>query len=81
MEVEFDLPVWPPIQSVDGSVTTHLEANVSYRVGQETYDLAQVPILASFASGEGRVVFSSFRVAKNGTPDMLLILQYIMYNL
>jgi hypothetical protein len=81
MEIEFDLPVWPPMESVEGSVTTHLEANVTYRVGTNSYDLAQVPIMVSFSSGEGRVVFSSFRVAKNSSTDMLLILQYMMYNL
>jgi hypothetical protein len=81
LEVEFDLPVWPPMESVAGSVTTHLEGNISYRVGTNSYDVAQAPIMASFTSGEGRVVFSSFRVAKNGSPDMLLILQYMMYNL
>lgn len=81
LEIYFDLPVWPPMESVDGSVTTHLEANVTYRVGTNSYDLAQAPILVSFSSGEGRVVFSSFRVARNGDANMLLILQYMMYNL
>ncbi|MEC8422975.1 MAG: hypothetical protein VX000_04310 [Myxococcota bacterium] len=81
LDVEFDLPVWPPMESVDGSVTTHLEGNISYRIGTSSYNLAQAPIMASFTSGEGRVVFSSFRVAKNGTSDMLLLLQYMMYNL
>jgi hypothetical protein len=81
ISVQYDLPVWPPIASAAESVTTHLEANVSYRQGTESYNLAQVPVLVSFTSGEGRVVFSTFRVARNGSDDMLLILQYMMYSL
>ena len=79
---EYDLPVWPPIESVDSDkVTTHLQGNVSYRVGTESYDLVDVPLLVSFTSGEGKVVFSTFRVAKNGSVQMMEILQYMMYYL
>jgi len=82
LPIEYDLPVWPPIESVDSdAVTTHLEGNVSYRVGTETYDLVEVPLLVSFTSGEGKVVFSTFRVAKNGSSEMMEILQYMMYYL
>ena len=81
LRVEYDLPVWPPIESTAASVTSHLKGSVSYRTGTESYALADVPLLVSFTSGEGRVVFSTFRVARNGTDDMTLILQYMMYNL
>ncbi|HCH64867.1 MAG TPA: hypothetical protein DFR83_18825, partial [Deltaproteobacteria bacterium] len=82
IDIEYDLPVWPPIESVDeNAVTTHLEGNVSYRIGTETYELVDAPLLVSFTSGEGKVVFSTFRVAKNGTSEMMEILQYMMYYL
>jgi len=81
MEIEYDLPVWPPIEEVSGYVTTHLTGDVSYREGQDTTELTDVPLLVSFSSGNGRVVFSTFRVAKNGTSDMMLALQYMMYSL
>ena len=81
MSIEYDLPVWPPIETVDPSVTAHLRGGVTYRVGTETYSLADVPLLVSFTSGEGKVVFSTFRVAKNGSSEMLQVLQYIMYNI
>ena len=63
------------------SVTTHLSGGVAYRVGTETYNLADVPLMVSFTAGEGKVVFSTFRVARNGSQEMLEVLQYIMYNL
>jgi hypothetical protein len=82
LDIEYDLPVWPPIESVDeAAVTTHLEGNVSYRIGTETFTLVDAPLLVSFTSGEGKVVFSTFRVAKNGTMEMMEILQYMMYYL
>ncbi len=81
IEVEFDLPVWPVMDSVDGSVSVHLSATVEYREGIETISLPARPILISFTAGEGKVVFASFRVAKNATSDMVMSLQYMMYNL
>jgi hypothetical protein len=82
LDIEYDLPVWPPIESVDeAAVTTHLEGNVSYRISTETFDLVEAPLLVSFTSGEGKVVFSTFRVAKNGSSEMMEILQYMMYYL
>jgi len=82
IDIEYDLPVWPPIESVDeAAVTTHLQGNVSYRIGTETFTLVDAPLLVSFTSGEGKVVFSTFRVAKNGTSEMMEILQYMMYYL
>jgi hypothetical protein len=81
IEVEFDLPVWPVMDSVDGSVSVHLSATVEYREGTETISLPARPILASFTAGEGKVVYASFRVAKNATADMVMSLQYMMYNL
>jgi hypothetical protein len=54
---------------------------VQYREGTAIYTLPSSPILVSFSAGNGRVFFSTFRVAKNGTNDMLLTLQYAMYSL
>ena len=81
VDIEYDLPVWPPIENVEGSVSIHLSATISYRDGQASYTLPSSPILVSFSAGEGKAVFSTFRVAKNGTDDMMLALQYMMYNL
>lgn len=81
LDIEYDLPVWPPIESVNEATTTHLTATVTYRIGTDSYNLSNVPILVSFGSGEGRVAYSTFRVAKNGDAEMLSVLQYMMYNL
>jgi hypothetical protein len=81
IEVDYDLPVWPPILSVQGYVSTHLTGTVHYREGTEAIALPDVPLLVSFSTGEGRVGFSTFRVAANQNEQMLSLLQYIMSEL
>ncbi len=79
--VEFDLPVWPPIEGVADTVSVHLTGNVEYRERTTIYPIAASPLLVSFTSGEGKVAYSTFRVAKNADSDIILTLQYMMYNL
>jgi hypothetical protein len=81
IEVQYDLPVWPPIQSISESVSVHLTGSIEYKVGANAYTLSAVPLMVSFTAGEGKVAFSTFRVAKNASTDMIMVLQYMMYNL
>jgi hypothetical protein len=81
IEVEYDLPVWPPVEKASDAVSVHLTGSVDYRLGTNSYSLASVPLLTSFTSGEGKVVYSTFRVAKNANTDMVMVLQYMMYSL
>ena len=81
ISVEYDLAVWPPIEKVSGSVSTHIAGNVNYRLGTNVYTLSAVPLLVSFTDGEGKVVFSTFRLARNSSTEMMLVLQYMMYSL
>ena len=80
-QVEFDLPVWPPIEGVADTVSVHLTGNIEYREGTNIFPLTASPLLVSFTSGEGKVAYSTFRVAKNADSDIILTLQYMMYNL
>jgi hypothetical protein len=79
--IDYDLPVWPPINSVEPYVSIHLTGSVHYREGDTTYALASVPLLVSFSGGNGRVAFSTFRVAANQTDDMTYIVQYVFHDL
>jgi hypothetical protein len=81
VDIEFDLPVWPPIQNTADSVSVHLAGTVPYSDGLSSYTLASVPLLVSFNAGNGNVAFSTFRVVRNAGPDMYGVLQYMMYNL
>ncbi len=81
IEVEYDLPVWPPIETVSRTVSVHLTGTVPYSDGLSDYTLSSVPLLVTFNAGEGKVAFSTFRVVRNGNEDILRTLQYVMYNL
>lgn len=81
IEINYDLPVWAPIESNIDSVSVHLSGNVAYRQGTATYNISNAPLLISFSSGQGKVVYSTFRVAKNASSDVLSVLQYMMYQL
>lgn len=81
LSIEYDLPVWPPVEDVGDAVSVHLSGTVAYREGTSTFTLPSVPLLVSFSSGEGRVTFSSFRVAKNAGTDLMLVLQYMLFEL
>ena len=50
-------------------------------LGTALIALASVPLLVSFTHGDGKVAFSTFRVAKNADSDIVLMLQYMMYSL
>lgn len=78
VEIEYDLPVWPPIESVEGYVSVHLTGTVHYSEGPLTNTLAQAPLLVSFSGGFGRVGFSTFRVVANHDQTMVNILQYML---
>lgn len=80
IEIEYDLPVWPPIVQVEPYVSVHLQGTVTYREGTESYPLEDVPLLVSFSGGQGRVAFATFRLAANRNKAMTDTLQYVMYN-
>lgn len=81
LDVAYDLPVWPPVESVSSSVSVHLTGTVPYSDGLSDYTLTSVPLLYSFNAGDGKVVFSTFRVARNSSDEMVDMLQYMMYRL
>ncbi len=81
MSIDYDLPVWPPMEQTARSVSVHLTGSVPYSDGLNDYTLTSVPLLASFNDGDGKVVFSTFRVARNANQDMVNVLQYMMYSL
>jgi len=81
IDIDYDLPVWPPVENVASSVSVHLTGNVPYSDGLSDYTLTAVPLLYSFNAGSGKVVYSTFRVARNASDDMVATLQYMMYNL
>jgi hypothetical protein len=81
LDILYDLPVWPPASETSGSVSVHLEGRVFYTDGQNSGVPLNSPLLFSFNAGQGKVVYSSFRVARNASAEMVDTLQYMMYSL
>jgi len=81
VDVVYDMSVWPLIEAVDPAVTVHLHADAPYRVGMDVAYVSQSPLLVSFDQGGGRVIFTTYRNAVNGTGDMLAVLQYMLADL
>jgi hypothetical protein len=78
LEFGYAMPEWAPVERVDtDAVSVHLKGNVSHTDGE----LSQVPLLVSFGSGDGRVVYSSFGVADNDSEDLRRMLRYLLFAL
>lgn len=79
MDVSFDLDTWPVVERVAEDVTVFQRANeITYRDGTQQYTSEDVPLLLAFDSGEGRVVFSSWRAAANVDGRGPAVLQYLL---
>jgi len=81
MQVSYDLPVWPPIESVSSLSSIHLLSEVAYREEGLDLTLASSPLLVSFNGGGGKVVYSTFRFSANLSNEMLSLMQYVMFEL
>ena len=81
VNVSYDLPVWPPVLTVEGYVSVHLAGDVKYKYGSTPGVVPASPLLASFSGGKGRVIFSTFRSVSNQDQVKEDILQYLLYDI
>ncbi|MFT4625111.1 MAG: hypothetical protein ACI8PZ_003777 [Myxococcota bacterium] len=68
VELTYDVPVWPVAES--SSAKVWMTGSAKFRVGFEVSTMEDSPLLVSFEKGEGRVVFTSFRLAVNDDPNL-----------
>lgn len=78
VNIEYDLPTWPVIESVGDGVTVHLKGTVAWRDGMETTDVPGSPMLISFTEGQGTVVFSTFRHTANQEGRPRDVIKYMV---
>lgn len=79
--VIYDLPVWPLMLEVSATTSSHIAGTVLYKEGAVDVEQPFAPLLVSFNGGGGKVIFSSFRLSANMDPEMLTIMQYVMFEL
>lgn len=74
VDVTYDLPVWPILESVKGDVTVYFEGDAPWRRGLEAGVVRDAPLLVGFDDGDGRVLFTTYRNAANDSPAMVGVL-------
>lgn len=76
LEVQFDFGYWTVIEDVAANVTVHMRGDVQYRKddGSGAESLSDVPLLVSFETGTGTVIYSAFswRAQRPEVADLLL---------
>lgn len=80
MDIDFDLDTWPVVKAVDeDSVDIYLQAeSVALRDGTDELTQKASPLLLEFTPGDGRVIFSSFRMASNVAGRRPEMLRYVL---
>lgn len=79
VEIEFDLPGWPPIEQSTSGVTVYVSGAVSYEDDAHVvHTIDDAPLLIGFGEGTGQLFFSSWRVAKNHGDDTAAILAFLL---
>ncbi|MEQ1564760.1 MAG: hypothetical protein ABMA64_03895 [Myxococcota bacterium] len=74
MDVTYDLPVWPVVESAGPGVTVYLSGAAPWRIGLEAGTVPDSPLLVGFDDGDGRVLLTTYRNAANNTDAMLGVL-------
>jgi hypothetical protein len=71
VSIAYNFSNWAVIESVSEDVTIHLEGDINYRVSasEGAATKSSVPLLISFESGAGQVIFASFHWAAQ-TPEL-----------
>jgi hypothetical protein len=80
MDISFDLDTWPVVKSVDSdNVQVYIQAEeVALRDGTDELSQTASPLLLDFTPGDGRVIFSSFRMASNLDGRRPAMLRYVL---
>lgn len=81
MTVNFDLDAWPVIESVGADVVSLQQGDVSWRFGMDTTNETGKPLAATFASGDGVVVYTSWRMASNSDGKGGKVIRYLINDL
>lgn len=78
VRVKFDLDAWPIATSKSDDVKVYQKADVPWRVGEDSGTESGAPLLLDFPVGDGRVVFSSWRLAANAEGKGEKVIQYMI---
>lgn len=80
--IRYDLAYWPVIEGAVPQVVIHVSGDVQYYDAADSLQtMSAAPLLISFSSGYGTVIYSTFRGEANLSDDTTRILQYMLYKI
>ncbi|MCC6157897.1 MAG: hypothetical protein IT350_07575 [Deltaproteobacteria bacterium] len=77
IEIYFDLPIWVVMDGVGEGTSVLVRGSFA----TEFVSFTDIPLLARFDAGEGRVTYTSFHNEAQVTDDVYRLLSYLMFNL
>lgn len=75
LEINFELPLWVPVESVEDSVKVYLAADIQLMDGAVSNDN---PLTVSFAYGNGRVVYTAYHNEGQTSEEEIKFLNYLI---
>ncbi len=76
VEILFNMDSWVPIESVEDSVKVYMSADILLTNGTIA---DEKPLVASFAYGEGRVVYTAYHNEGQTTEDGTRLMNYLVF--
>ncbi len=78
IDLTYDIPVWPVAEEVGENAKIWMIGAPDFRLGFDVYRMEDSPLLVSFQKGDGRVVFSSFRLSVNEDENLRKSLRVLL---
>ena len=81
--ISYDLPAWVAMQSTAPATRVYIRGTASgtNASGFGNVTMSNIPFTVGFDVGQGRVVYTSFHQERNLTPDMLAVLNLLVFEL
>ncbi len=78
--LNYDMAVWPVMESAIDQVTVYMEGTASYREGMVLTQVLNSPMMVGFTAGKGQVFFTTFRYGNstNSSGEARQTLRYML---
>jgi hypothetical protein len=78
VKLNLDLDAWPVVDSVADDVKVFAKADAPWRIGTETGEKSRSPMIVEFEVGDGKVVYTPWRMSANIEGKPLKVVRWLM---
>lgn len=78
IKMNLDLDAWPVVDSVGDDAKVFLRTDATWRKGLETGTEKDSPMLVEFPFGDGKVIFTPWRMSANIEDNRLKVVRWLM---